>query len=221
MSTQVDSHHVEAGKDAVAWTVALSDDVEVEVRKLSVGEMDNNVYVLTETGSGQALLVDAAADADRILAEVGDRPLAGIVTTHGHWDHWRALGEVARATGAPTYLHPEDAQFVNLAADVEARDGLKVTFGAAEVELVHTPGHTPGSTCVRLGDRQVFSGDTLFPGGPGNTSFDHADFATIMRSLRERLFTLDDATQVSPGHGDDTTIGAERPRLDEWESRGW
>lgn len=214
------SGHVEAGGPALAKTVELPGGINVEVRKLSVGPMDNNAYLLTETGSNAALLIDAANDAERLLAEIGDRQVAAIVTTHGHSDHWQALDAVAGATGAPTYLHPDDADRVPRKADVEVRDRLHVTFGDAEVELFHTPGHTPGSTCVLLAGAHLFTGDTLFPGGPGNTR-NGGDFPTIIRTLRERLFVLDAATWVYPGHGDDTTIGAERPQLDEWEARGW
>jgi glyoxylase-like metal-dependent hydrolase (beta-lactamase superfamily II) len=215
------SGHVQPGGPAIARAVPLSADVEVEVRKFSVGPMDNNVYLLTETGSGTAVLIDAANDAERILAEIGDRDLAAIVTTHGHGDHWQALDAVAEATRAPVYLHPDDAEMVPRSADVPVVDLGRIRFGATEVELLHTPGHTPGSTCILLGGLHLFTGDTLFPGGPGNTSLPHSDFRTIMHSLRARLFTLDDETWVYPGHGDDTTIGNERPFLDEWEARGW
>jgi glyoxylase-like metal-dependent hydrolase (beta-lactamase superfamily II) len=214
------SGHVEPGGPAIRRLVDAG-DATVEVRKLSVGPMDNNVYVLTDVGSGQALLVDAANEAQRILEEVADREVTAIVTTHGHGDHWQALAAVAEATGARTYLHPGDAGMVEQPTDQAARDGLRLRFGAAEVELLHTPGHTPGSVCLLLAGMHVFTGDTLFPGGPGNTFGDPEAFATIMRSLRERLFVLPDETWVYPGHGDDTTIGTERPHLDEWQARGW
>lgn len=213
--------HVEPGGPAIARTVALGGGAAVEVRKLSVGPMDNNVYLLSDRGSGRVLVIDAAADAERILAELGGAEVAAIITTHGHRDHWQALAAVADATGAPTYLHPGDADLVPRRADHDVVDGMRVAFGAAEVTLLHTPGHTPGSTCVLLGDRHLFTGDTLFPGGPGNTFGDAEAFATIMRSLRERLFVLPDDTWVYPGHGDDTTLAAERPHLDEWQARGW
>jgi glyoxylase-like metal-dependent hydrolase (beta-lactamase superfamily II) len=212
--------HVEPGGHGIARTIE-ADGATVEVRKFSVGPMDNNVYLLTETASGQALVIDAANDGERILEEVGDREVVAIVTTHGHYDHWQALDAVAGGTGAPVWLHPADADMVPRRADRDAADGTRIRFGDAEVELVHTPGHTPGSTCVLLGRAHLFSGDTLFPGGPGNT-FGNADaFERIMRSLRERLFRLPDETWVYPGHGDDTTIGTERPHLDEWRARGW
>lgn len=215
------SGHVEPRGPAISRTVTLGGGADVEVRKLSVGPYDNNVYLLTDRQSGRALLIDAANNADRILTEIEGVEIAAILTTHGHADHWQALDKVADATGAPTYVHPKDAGMVPRVADYSAEDGQRIAFGAAEVTLIHTPGHTPGSTCVLLGDRHLFSGDTLFPGGPGNTFGSAAAFRQIMRSLRERLFGLDDDTWVYPGHGDDTTIGRERPHLDEWEARGW
>ncbi len=196
-------------------------DSAVEVRKLSVGGMDNNAYVLVDTGSNAALLIDAADDSERLLAEVDGLELTAIVTTHGHRDHWQALDRLADVTGSPVWLHPDDASMVPRAADRAAADGEILRFGASSVRLIHTPGHTPGSTCLLLGDSHLFTGDTLFPGGPGNT-FGNADaFAAVMRSLRERVFALGDETWVYPGHGDDTTLGAERPHLDEWQARGW
>jgi glyoxylase-like metal-dependent hydrolase (beta-lactamase superfamily II) len=212
--------HVEPGGPAAVGTLQV-DGVDVEIRKLSVSAMDNNVYVLTDLGRGEALLIDAADDAPRLLDELGDRRLAAIFTTHGHWDHVRALDDVARATGAPVILHPGDAQRAGRQPDQPAEDGMRLAFGDAAVELRHTPGHTRGSTCAVLGGTHLFSGDTLFPGGPGATFGDADAFATIMDSLRTKLFTLADHTWVYPGHGDDTTLGVERPHLDEWQARGW
>lgn len=211
--------HVDPGGPAVARTVNV-DGVDIEIRKLSVSAMDNNVYLLTDLSRGEALLIDAADDAERLLAEVGDRDVVAILTTHGHWDHVRALDEVVRATGAPVVLHPEDAAMAGRRPDQPAEHGMTLPFGDAAVELRHTPGHTPGSTCAVLGGTHLFSGDTLFPGGPGKTTSPDA-FATIMDSLRAQLFTLGDDTWVYPGHGDDTTLGTERPKLDEWQARGW
>jgi glyoxylase-like metal-dependent hydrolase (beta-lactamase superfamily II) len=193
----------------------------VEIRKLSVSAMDNNVYLLTDLARGQALLIDAADDADRLLAEIDGRDVAAILTTHGHWDHVRALDEVAAATGAPVVLHPTDAQLAKRQPDIAVEEGMTLPFGDVAVELRHAPGHTPGSTCAVLGGTHLFSGDTLFPGGPGATFGNPDRFAEIMSSLRTRLFTLGDETWVYPGHGDDTTLGTERPKLDEWEARGW
>jgi glyoxylase-like metal-dependent hydrolase (beta-lactamase superfamily II) len=206
--------HVEPGGPAISRTVETG-GATVELRKFSVGPMDNNVYLLTDVGSGEAILVDAANEPQRIVDEIGDRQVVAVVTTHGHQDHWQALAAVARATGAPTYLHPEDARMVDHPADEAARDGLRLRFGEAEVELLHTPGHTAGSVCLLLAGTHLITGDTLFPGGPGNTFGDADAFAMIMRSLRERLFVLPDETWVYPGHGDDTTLGAERPSIPE------
>ena len=211
---------VEPGGPAIARTVTVA-GVAVEIRKLSVGELDNNVYLLTDVDRGSALLIDAAADADHILAEVGERTVETILTTHGHWDHIRALDEVAEATGAALAHHPIESEAIGHDPDVPALHGTRLHVGAAPVDLRHTPGHTAGSVSALLGPHHLFSGDTLFPGGPGATFGDAEAFATIMRSLREQLFTLDDDTWVYPGHGDDTTIGGERPDLDAWERRGW
>jgi glyoxylase-like metal-dependent hydrolase (beta-lactamase superfamily II) len=193
----------------------------VEVHKLSVGPMDNNVYILRDPATDEALLIDAADEPDRLLAALQGTHLTAILTTHGHRDHWQALDTVADATGAATFLHPADAGMVPRAADRPVEDDAQITWGTVAARMLHTPGHTPGSTCVLLGERVLFTGDTLFPGGPGNTRGSATAFATIMRSLRDRLFVLPDETRVYPGHGDDTTIGAERPHLDEWQARGW
>ena len=223
------SGHVEPGGPAISRYVRTP-KATVEVRKFSVGTMDNNVYVLRDRTSDAALIIDAADDAERILREVEGLDVVAIVTTHGHRDHWQALEEVAGAADADVYIHPADADMVPVEADEPARDGARIGFGGAEVELVHTPGHTAGSTCVLLRggavdgaalNAHLFSGDTLFPGGPGNTSGDPEAFGRIMRSLKDRLFTLDDDTWVYPGHGDGTTIGTERLHLDAWKERGW
>jgi glyoxylase-like metal-dependent hydrolase (beta-lactamase superfamily II) len=215
------SGHVEQGGPAITRTVAL-DGATVEVRKLSVGPMDNNVYVLVDTDSRQALLIDAANHAERILRELDGLKLTGILTTHGHGDHWQALDAVADQTGAEVVLHPADQPMVARPADRAAEHGATLRFGAVAVRLLHTPGHTPGSTCALLGETHLFTGDTLFPGGPGGTFGDQDAFTRVMRSLREEIFgRLADDTWVYPGHGDDTTLGAERPHLDEWAARGW
>jgi glyoxylase-like metal-dependent hydrolase (beta-lactamase superfamily II) len=217
------SGHVEPGGPAISRTVSVRGS-EVEIRKLSVGPMDNNAYVLRDAASGKALLIDAANDAQRLLRELEGLDVVAIHTTHGHGDHWQALDEVADATRAPVWLGPADQPMVPRQADRAADHGDAIDVGAFTVQLLHTPGHTQGSVCVllRADDRpHLFTGDTLFPGGPGNTFGDADAFATIMESLRTHVFALPDETWVYPGHGDDTTLGAERPQLDEWQQRGW
>ncbi len=228
MTDDVDRGHVRRGGPALVRT-AEGPDGAIEIRKLSVGPLDNNAYILTDVASGKALLIDAANEAQRLLTELEGRELVGILTTHGHQDHWEALFDVAEATGAPTLLHPDDADRLPREADRHVADGDELQVGGVTVRLLHTPGHTPGSTCVLLEapaerggvERWLFTGDTLFPGGPGATFGDEEAFAQIITTLRERIFALDDDTQVCPGHGDDTTLGAERADLDEWEARGW
>lgn len=192
-----------------------------EVTKISVGRMDNNVYLLAV--GGDALLVDGSNEAGAIITELGGRNLNRIVQTHSHPDHIVALPELVDVTGAPVLVHPDDAS--KIPVDYETFDeGAEVSVGPVELEVLHTPGHTPGSVCLVLregGETHLFAGDTLFPGGPGNTFGDAKAFETIMRSLEEKLFTLPDDTHVYPGHGADTTIGDERPHLGEWRARGW
>lgn len=212
--------HVEPGGESISRTATLPDGAEVEIRKLSVGPMDNNCYLLVS--DGQALLIDAANDADRILSEVEDVVVVTVMTTHGHHDHWQALDDVADATGAEVVFHAADASMIPREADRHVGDGDVLTFGSASVRLIHNPGHTPGSTSILLGETDLFTGDTLFPGGPGNTFGDADAFAQIMDSLETKLFgPLGDDVHVYPGHGDDTTLGAERPSLPEWRDRGW
>lgn len=215
------SGHVEPSGPAISRRVDLRSTF-VEVRKFSVGPMDNNVYVLRDERSDAALIIDAANEADRVLEEVRGLDVVGIVTTHGHGDHWQALGQVADATGAPVWLHRGDLEMLPRQPDHPADDGAVVPFGHAEVRVLSTPGHTPGSICLLLGDNHLFTGDTLFPGGPGNTFGSAEAFAEIMDSLEQRIFgQLGDEAWIYPGHGDDTTLGAERPSLEEWRARGW
>ena len=184
------------------------------IRKMSVSEMHNNVYLVTCTASGEQLLIDAADDAHRCLGLVreGTGGLAHLVTTHQHWDHVRALAEVARATGATTYAGADDADALPLAPDVRLEHGDVVTVGELELDVIHLRGHTPGSVALVYRDTKgphIFTGDSLFPGGPGKTNSPE-DFTSLINDLEERVFgTLPDETWVYPGHGDDTTIAAE------------
>lgn len=191
---------------------------DLVIRKIRVGEMENNVYLLEDPGTHDALLVDACFEPDTIMDATQDANVLGIVQTHGHFDHVQALPELKERLGVPVYAHEGEAYPV--APDVSVRHGQRIPFGTKEAQVIHTPGHTPGGICLLVGDHLV-SGDTLFPGGPGNTWGDAAAFRTIVASIRDNLFVLLDETVVYPGHGDDTTIGKEKPHLDEWIERGW
>ncbi len=187
------------------------------IRKIEVGDMGNNVYILEDPDTHEALIVDGCFEPDTILSAAGDARVVGIVQTHGHPDHIQALAELKDRLGVPVYAHPGDGYPV--AIDNMLSDGDSVAFGAKEAKVLHTPGHTPGGACFVVG-RHLIAGDTLFPGGPGKTN-SKEEFDQIVTSLRTKLFTLPDDTPVYPGHGDDTTIGAEKPHLEEWVARGW
>jgi glyoxylase-like metal-dependent hydrolase (beta-lactamase superfamily II) len=197
------------------------------ISKLAVSEMANNAYLLRDTATGQALLIDAAAEPEALRALIGDADLRTVVTTHGHWDHHRALPDVVHATGATTVAHAadEDDLPVPVGRTVEHGDTLQV--GGQTLEVIHLRGHTPGSIALvwRAPDDagvHVFTGDSLFPGGVGNTQKDPERFASLIDDVVQRIFgTLPDSTWVYPGHGKDTTLGAERPHLAEWRARGW
>ena len=197
------------------------------ISKLAVSDMANNVYLLRCTASGDALLVDAAAEPDAVLALVGEAPLRTVVTTHGHWDHHRALAEVVAATGAQTVAHPADAGDLPVPVQRPVEHGDTVHVGTQTLDVVHLRGHTPGSIALvwRGPDGagvHAFTGDSLFPGGVGNTRGDADRFASLIDDVEHRLFdVLPAQTWVYPGHGKDTTLGAERPHVPEWRARGW
>ena len=188
------------------------------VRKIEVGSMENNVYVLECPETHDAFLVDGCFEAGQILGACRGAHVIGILQTHGHADHVQALAELKDSLNVPVYAHPGDDYPVEI--DVELQDGDKLRFGERELAVLHTPGHTPGGVCFLSGEHLV-SGDTLFPGGPGNTWGDARAFEQIVEAIRTKLFVRPDETRVYPGHGKDTTIGAERPHLEEWIERGW
>jgi glyoxylase-like metal-dependent hydrolase (beta-lactamase superfamily II) len=198
------------------------------VTKIAVGPMDNNAYLLRCTSTGQAILIDAANEASRLIELIGDTPVGTIVTTHQHGDHWQALAEVQKHTGAEVVAHPADADGIPVPVSHPVRDGDVLTFGDAAVSFIHLRGHTPGSIAVLYdaggklaGEPHLFTGDSLFPGGVGKTN-SPADFTSLLDDVSERLFDrLPDPTWVYPGHGSDTTLGTERPALGEWRLRGW
>ena len=198
----------------------------LRITKVCTPPFTNNCYLLRCTQTGETLLVDAAGDAPRLLELVGDGRLVGVVETHGHWDHVQALADVVAATGAPVMAHEGDAADLPVTPARLLRDGDRVTVGRAELRVVHLLGHTPGSVAlVYEGDPErphVFSGDSLFPGGVGNTDKDPARFATLIDDVESKIFgRLPVETWVYPGHGADTTLGAERGSLPEWRARGW
>jgi glyoxylase-like metal-dependent hydrolase (beta-lactamase superfamily II) len=186
------------------------------ITKVAVGPMDNNAYFLRCTNTGELLLIDAANEPETLLALAAYTPLATIVTTHQHWDHWAALQAVQQATGARTAAHPEDAGALPVTVTDLVRQGDTVKVGDAALSVIHLRGHTPGSIALcfdaggRLADQpHLFTGDSLFPGGPGNTEHDPDRFGQLMYDLEDRVFAeLPDGTWVYPGHGGDTTLGA-------------
>jgi len=191
-----------------------------EVHSLVVGPVDNNVYVVRCRRTGDAVLLDAANEHDRLLELCQRLGVRRVLETHGHWDHIQAVPAL-RDAGYDVAVTAADASMLP-SYDSLLEDDSVIEVGDLRLRTIATPGHTPGSICFRLeGTPVLFSGDTLFPGGPGATKFPGGDFPTIMRSIEERLFSLPDETVVLPGHGDDTTIGAERPHLQEWADRGW
>ncbi len=199
------------------------------ITKAAVGPMDNNAYLLRCTSTGSLLLIDAANEPETLLNLIDDTPLATIVTTHRHGDHWQALEAVVKATGAETVAHVEDAPALPLAPSVLVSHGDTIAVGDARLSIIHLRGHTPGSIALcydaggTLADQpHLFTGDSLFPGGPGNTDHDPARFGALITDLENRIFAdLPDGTWVYPGHGGDTTIGTERPHVPEWRARGW
>ncbi|MGJ5828902.1 MBL fold metallo-hydrolase [Streptomyces ossamyceticus] len=197
---------------------------DLMISKVAVGPMDNNAYLLRCRATDEQLLIDAANDAGTLLTLIGDDGIASVVTTHQHGDHWQALAEVVAATGARTYAGRDDAEGIPVPTDVLVNDGDTIRVGRVELTARHLVGHTPGSIALVYDDPHghphVFTGDCLFPGGPGRTTRPE-DFASLMSGLEAKVFVLPDETWIYPGHGNDTTLGAERPHLGAWHERGW
>ncbi|KUF13845.1 MULTISPECIES: MBL fold metallo-hydrolase [Streptomyces] len=199
---------------------------DLMISKVAVGAMNNNAYLLRCRATDEQLLVDAANEAHTLLTLIGDDGIGSVVTTHQHGDHWQALEEVVAATGARTYAGREDAEGIPVPTDVLVDDGDTIAFGRITLTARHLVGHTPGSIALVYDDPHghphVFTGDCLFPGGVGNTWKDPERFARLIGDVEAKIFgTLPDETWVYPGHGGDTTLGAERPHLAEWRTRGW
>ena len=194
------------------------------ITKVAVGPFDNNAYLLRCRATDRQLLIDAAADAPVLLETVGGS-LDTVVTTHRHQDHWQALDAVAAATGARTAAGLLDAEGIDVRTDLPLADGDTLRVGEVELTARHLVGHTPGAIVLLYDDPQghshLFTGDCLFPGGPGRTT-NPSDFTSLMDGLEAKVFdVLADETWIYPGHGNDSTLGAERPHLAEWRARGW
>jgi glyoxylase-like metal-dependent hydrolase (beta-lactamase superfamily II) len=215
------------GEVAPGGPADLRELPDVSIRKLSVSQMHNNCYLLTCRATGEQLLIDAADEAPRLLELVseGGSGLATVVTTHQHWDHHRALPDVIAATSARTAAGRDDADALPVPVDRPLDHGDTVKVGELPLEVIHLRGHTPGSVALVLrsrdGSTHVFTGDSLFPGGPGRTT-NPLDFTSLMDDLEARVFrVLPDETWFYPGHGNDSTLGVERPSIPEWRARGW
>ena len=204
------------------------------ITKVAVDEkMSNNCYLLTCKHTGEAVLIDAADSSDVLMTLVGDTPLTHVITTHQHWDHHRALADVVEATGAATVAGIPDADAITSQTGVpialEVKQGDTVPVGSCTLEVISIAGHTPGSIALLYDDSgaegghpHLFTGDSLFPGGVGNTFGDDTAFAQLIDEVETKIFEqLPDDTWFYPGHGNDSTLGAERPHLAEWRERGW
>jgi glyoxylase-like metal-dependent hydrolase (beta-lactamase superfamily II) len=197
-------------------------DGQMEIHKVVVGSYANNVFVVRCRHTGQSVLIDAANEHDRLLELCRRLDVRRVLETHGHFDHIGAVPQM-REAGYEVAVMPQDAPMLkDVGYDVFLADQQVIEVGKLRLHAILNPGHTPGSVSFRVeGSPVLFSGDTLFPGGPGNTKFETGSFPTIIESIDSRLFTLPADTVVMPGHGVDTTIGTERPHLAEWVERGW
>jgi glyoxylase-like metal-dependent hydrolase (beta-lactamase superfamily II) len=192
----------------------------IEIHEVVVGPVDNNVFVLRCTETGDAVLLDAANEHEQLLELSRRLGVRRVLETHGHWDHIQAVTQM-RDAGYSVGVTAADAAMLP-SYDEVIEDDAVIEVGRLRLRTIATPGHTPGSMCFSVkGQPVLFSGDTLFPGGPGNTTYEGGDFPKIIESVDRRLFTLPSETIVLPGHGDPTTIGKERPHLQEWIDRGW
>ncbi|MFF5880543.1 MBL fold metallo-hydrolase [Streptomyces californicus] len=215
-----------SGAVKVGGPASVHELTDLMISKVAVGTMNNNAYLLRCRATGEQLLIDAAAEPETLLTLIGDGGIASVVTTHRHGDHWQALAEVVGATGARTHAGRDDAEGIPVPTDVLVGDGDTITVGRVELTARHLVGHTPGSIALVYDDPygapHLFTGDCLFPGGVGNTHDDPEAFASLLNDVETKLFDrLPDETWVYPGHGDDTTLGDERPQLPEWRARGW
>ncbi len=213
------------GRVTVGGPAEVHELPQLMISKLAVGPYNNNVYLLRCRATGAQVLVDAASDPGRIMDLIGSEGISMVITTHRHPDHWQALEEVRNLTGALTAAHGDDVEGIPVPTDVVLRDGDAVSVGDCSLEVIQLIGHTPGSIALLYDDPEgpphLITGDCLFPGGVGKTSTPE-EFESLLVGVSERIFArLPDETWVYPGHGWDTTLGAERPALEEWRERGW
>lgn len=198
----------------------LVNEPDLRIEGIQVGPWENNVYIVVCPRTNESVIVDPCNEAEKILDAVKGTRVTRILMTHGDRDHWLALDQVKAAHDVPLGIHPDDADMLPRRPDFLLHDGDEIAVGNVRLRTIHTPGHTPGGVCFLTG-KHLIAGDTLFPGGPGKTGRRPGDFEQIIASIRDKLFVLPDDTNVYPGHGRATTIGAERPHLQEWIDRGW
>ena len=186
----------------------------------NIGPYENNIFIVSDEATREAYVIDGGFEPEAIAEAASGLSVKAILVTHGHRDHHENVATLKGLLRAPVAIGMDDAAMLSVEPDFLIVDQQTLAFGSLSLQAIHTPGHTAGSTCF-LYDGHLFTGDTLFPGGPGNTQNDPLRFDRIISSIRDRLFVLPDDTVVYPGHGRDTTIGTERPHLDEWIARGW
>lgn len=214
-----------SGKVTPGGPPSVRELASLMITKVSVGEMDNNAYLLRCRLTDEQVLIDAANESARLLSLLGSGGLARVITTHRHGDHWQGLAAVADATDAETVAGTDDVEGIPVPTARSVVHGDRIAVGEAELEVIHLIGHTPGSIALLYddptGSPHLFTGDSLFPGGPGRTTC-RKDFDSLMSDLEARVFDrLPDETWIYPGHGDDAILGAERPHVAEWRERGW
>jgi glyoxylase-like metal-dependent hydrolase (beta-lactamase superfamily II) len=204
-------------KETLHWS-----NSDLEVHKVVVGPYENNVFVLRCKATGEGVLIDAANEHELLLELCEQLGVKRVLETHGHWDHIQAIPAMREAGYEVAVTRADAPRLVDVGYDVFLDDKEVVEIGRMRLHTIHNPGHTEGSISFQVANTPLlFTGDTLFPGGPGNATFEGGDFTTIIQSVEQKLFVFPDDTIVLPGHGSNTTIGTERPHLQEWVDRGW